>query len=298
MANSRLNKFHGNFSSWVEMADVYIDYFTLYTKAWIAFNAWFSSSYPNENTDIGILNKIKKEVNPFRKKIMYYLNGNDDSSKKFRCHIAKLHYELDRNPIPSLERKITFTNVILEKNTLPTKEEIITGRNYSYKIRVSYNHNANEGTQKVTTAVFDLRDANNAGRMNYNQNEWDIEELKNHPQFNLNKIAHRRVKKIVQQSIINCYNEINPLKPTNLLVEPKLKGINKVKTKPNGCLDMDSQNHIYFIDKPDKIISGLIGILYDLRNKLFHGEIEPSDDVQNIYREAYFILYTLIKSLN
>lgn len=297
MANNRLNKFHGNVSHWVEKAQIDTDYYIHFMKAWIAFNSWYSSSYPAENTDSAIFTKLKKEVNDFRSKILNLINSNTSEAIQFKKHIAQLHLELERNEIPSPERKITFANIVIEENTLPTCGCEVKGKNYTYKIKIDYNHSAINGQQKMSIQVFDLRDTNNQGRMNLNQNDWDISELKNHPQFKLPKIIHKTEKSKVQDALISCYNDINPQKPTNLLMPPKLKGRNKIKAIPENCIVMNCENHIYFINDANKISSGLISILYDLRNKLFHGEISPTYEIQAIYREAFFILNPLIKVL-
>lgn len=297
MATNRNDKFHGNISHWVSKAQIETDYFVHFIKAWIAFNSWYSSSYPTENTDSAIFTKLKKEVNDFRSKILNLLNSNSKEAIEFRLHIAKLHLELEKNEVPSPDRKITFTNIILEKNTLPSSSEEVKGKNFTYKIKVDYNHNAQVGDQKMLIQVLDLRDSNNPGRMNLNQNEWNIIELQNHPQFKLTKISHNTIKKKVQHTLLECYNAINPNRPFNLLVSPKLRGKYKVKAVPDNCIIMDQENHIYFHNEADKIVNGLITVLYDLRNKLFHGEICPTTEIQNIYREAYYIINPLIKVL-
>lgn len=297
MSTDRQNKFHGNVAHWITKAQIETDYFIHFIKAWIAFNSWYSSSYPAEITDNAIFTKLKKEVNDFRSKILNLLNSDKFEALEFKKHIAKLHLELERNEIPSPERKITFTNLVLEKNTLPSSDDFIKGKNFAYKVKIDYDHYAKDGTQKILIQVFDLRDSNNPGRMHLNQNEWDIDEMKNHQQFKLPKITHKTEKKKVQSALLKCYHKINPNKPSDLLLQPKLKGKHKTKAIPDNCIVMNADEHIYFINDPEKIASGLITILYDLRNKLFHGEICPTNEIQVIYREAFYILNPLIKIL-
>ncbi len=299
MATNRIDKFHGNVAAWKALADVQIDYFSQFVKAWIPFNAWFSTTYPNENTDREILSRIKKEVNPFRDKIIFYLNRTDAESLDFLNQIGKLHFELENNPIPSMERKLTFSNVVIDKNNLPSFDNWVRGRNYNYKVAISYNHSSGQGTQKVNVQVIDVMSTSNQGKMNLKQNDWDLEELKAHAQFRLTNITSAKARLEIQNEIINCYHQVNPLKPTNLVLLPVRRG--KLKPEyvaPPNSITIDADKKLYFINEPEKIAKGLIEILYNLRNVLFHGEISPSLEVQKIYKEAYYILYPLIKVLN
>ena len=42
---------------------------------------------------------------------------------------------------------------------------------------------------------------------------------------------------------------------------------------------------------------GLIEVLYNLRNALFHGEINPNGDANKVYGAAYHILRSVIECL-
>jgi hypothetical protein len=137
MSNNRIDKFHGNVPAWKCLAELQVDYFTQFIKAWIPFNAWFSTSYLNENTDREILTRIKNENNDFRNKMILYLTRTDSESLDFLNQVGKLHFELENIIIPSLERRITFTNVVIEKNTLPAYDNWIYGKGYKYKVKVS-----------------------------------------------------------------------------------------------------------------------------------------------------------------
>lgn len=299
MNNNRVDKFHGNVAAWKSIADIQIDYFTQYVKAWIPFNAWFSTTYQNENSDRDILSKVKKENNPFKDKIIQYLTRAGGDSESFKEHLCKLHYELEKNPIPSVSRCISFTRIILEKNLLPSFFNWVEGRGYKYKVIVTYNHSAVQGSQKINVQVMDVLVAVNQSKMNWNQNDWDIDELKEHSQYKLQNISRSKVRLEIQKEIINCYQQINPLKPTNLVIPPKRKNSRiPIFVEPENCIVINSEKKLYFDEDPEKIAKGLIEVLYNLRNALFHGEISPSDEVQKVYKEAYYVLYPLLKSLS
>lgn len=53
---------------WKALAD--IDYFTQFIKAWIPFNAWYMTYYPNLTTDRQAINEIKSTSNKFRDRLI------------------------------------------------------------------------------------------------------------------------------------------------------------------------------------------------------------------------------------
>jgi len=288
MNRKRVNKFHGNVAPWLNLAEV--DYFIHFVKAWIPFNAWFSTTYSTENQDREIINRIKHETNPFRDKIINYLTKNDPESQEFIKGIGKLHLALEKNIIPSQEYKISLTNVIISKNTLSDFSVVVNGHN----IKVTYNHSAQKGAQKINIKVIELKGY--SPKMDWSQNDWDIEELKGN--YDFKKIGKSTIRIKIQNAILKCYEEINPYKPTSLILPPKTKGKAILQyLAPENCIRVDTYKHVYLIDEPETIAKGLIEILYNLRNCLFHGEINPSVEIQTIYREAYFILNSIIKSL-
>lgn len=291
MANaSRVNKFHGNVSSWLKLADIQIEYFSQFAKAWIPFNAWFSTSYMMENNDRDIINRIKKETNDFRDKITTHLRLNDDESIFFLQTVGRLHLELERCNIPSIDNRISFTSVVIEKNS-KLKDDATTKGN-KYKVIVEYKPSAPPGTQKINVKVILLNGYK--VEWDWDQNDFDIEEIKKHNKFQ--NIGLLKDRQEIQSTIVAVYKEINPLKPSNLLVPPDKKKDGSYK-KPQNCIVIEQKNNLYFIDDPIKVAKALIEILYRLRNALFHGEINPTDEVQKVYKEAYHIMYTLIKTL-
>ena len=62
------NTFTSTKEEWKRLAD--IDYFGMFVKAYIPFNAWLSAYYPKLDMDRAKINAIKKEPNPFRNRII------------------------------------------------------------------------------------------------------------------------------------------------------------------------------------------------------------------------------------
>ena len=53
----------------------------------------------------------------------------------------------------------------------------------------------------------------------------------------------------------------------------------------------------YFVPNAVKVAQGLIEVLYNLRNALFHGEINPNGDANKVYGAAYHLLRRVIECL-
>ena len=80
-----------------------------------------------------------------------------------------------------------------------------------------------------------------------------------------------------------CYQEINPRKPVTLLT-------NDV----GHCIKIGSY---HFVNNADLIAKGVITVIYNLRNALFHGQIVPDRETQKVYEPAYHILSMLVEGL-
>jgi hypothetical protein len=121
---------------------------------------------------------------------------------------------------------------------------------------------------------------------------FDIDGLVSHQDF-------LRLTENQQINIRTCYEEINPSKPINLLIQdPKILQNIQDPIKQQKISDKYIQiGNFYFINDTDKLCKGIIEILYKLRNVLFHGEIVPDNDTNKVYEPAYHILYTLIQAL-
>src|ERR1700727_80897 len=92
------NNFVGNVQKWLAIADV--DYYILFVKSWIPFNAWYATSYPaHNNNDSLILNDIKSTSNIFRDRIIALLAGQNLESQRFRQYLAELHLQLEARSI-------------------------------------------------------------------------------------------------------------------------------------------------------------------------------------------------------
>lgn len=81
------------------------DYYIMFIKTWIPYNAWYMHNYYNEaegrTTDKAIISYIKNNNNVYKSKIISLITGNDQNSLKFKKYICELHYALEAHPIPN-----------------------------------------------------------------------------------------------------------------------------------------------------------------------------------------------------
>ena len=264
-----------NSEKWKSLAS--IDYFTLFIKAWIPFNAWYKNYYPQITTDREAINQIKKD-SKFRSKLISLLKDNSKEGTAFRYYIARLHWELERKHLFNKNCRITFEKIAIESNFNTTG-------------RVDYNsitYKVEKNKKEIKICVIGKKGQN---CFNYTQIDgFDLADLTSRQDFlDLSKTQQERLK--------FCYEQINPSKPTNLLIQnPDIIKKARDSTKKGKREWIEIGNYL-FINDEDKICKGIIEILYRLRNLLFHGEIVPDGDTNKVYEPAYQILYTLIQTL-
>ena len=260
------NPYLDNSNRWLALAE--IDYLTQFVKAWIPFNAWYMNMYPTLKRDRVIINEIKSNSNVFRDRIISLLNGTNNESILFKGQIAKLHQYLESHYIPNADKRITFQSINVETN--PVTSETLNFRRWIYKVELTHTGNAININSLVTNSL-------GITQYTYNQTKFDIENLTSH--LNTSSGLNKNQK----NCLVETYQKIDPKKPTNLISQNR-QGI--------------EAGDILLIDDSDKIVKGLIEIIYRLRNILFHGELIPNNDNKKVYEPAYHILKTLIQSLN
>ncbi|MHB2150141.1 hypothetical protein ACX8XP_13870 [Calditrichota bacterium LG25] len=258
------NVYTENAEKWRLLADV--DYITQFVKAWIAFNAWYKNNYRDLKTDREAIDAIKSPGNRFRDRLESLLKGSDNESKTVKNEISNLHYQLGRVIIRNRGEQISFENIIIEINS-KNQEQFMRNR-------VSYEVTRAPNNQKlITSRVIDIN--GNEKLFVEQTNGYNLEELKNNPQY-------QRLTTAQKNSLDSCYKEVDPKKPISLI------------SRDNRYIEIGSYR---FINDVDKICKGIIEILYLLRNSLFHGEIIPNRETNNVYEPAYHILHKLVEEL-
>lgn len=281
----KVNNFSGNVPTWLQLADLKIDYYTQFVKAWIPFNAWYTVSYHSDtlDTDRKILDEIKNKTNPLRDRIINLIIGSDNISREFRHLIGQLHGELEGHSIPNHDSKISFASIIICKNPNTSSNNTYRGLHY----KVNFNVTAPKTTKRLKCEIIKA-----SGAM---QNifleefyDWSMSDLLNHS-------SYKALSTEQKEKLRLCFEEVNPNKPTNIIVKPQVKSSGY--SKPPNSITIDSEKNLYFVDDVELVSKVIIEALYQLRCALFHGEINPTDTNQIIYEKAYNILKTLIQEL-
>jgi len=276
-----------NSEKWKSLASV--DYFTQFIKAWIPFNAWYKSYYTTLDTDRKAIDWLKTNSNKFRNKLISLLKDQGNDGISFRSRIAELHVELERKHIFNKGERITFEDISIESN--PTLAHSLTYNGCEYKVQKGIPNRSGE---------IDIFIYGKSGgiKFKYTQTQsFNIYELTCNLDF-------LKLSATQQTTLKTCYEQINPSKRINLLIRDpdiikrvKDRSDKQSKTGQSRTEEWIEVSNLLFVNDPDKICKGIIEILYNLRNVLFHGEIVPDNDTNKVYEPAYQILHTLIQAL-
>ena len=111
----------------------------------------------------------------------------------------------------------------------------------------------------------------------------------------------------LNRKVLNAPSLIKPLNFENVLIDYTQKSITtayieitiknaktitgKLKASVSG-IDLGD---LVFIDDSKKVFAGLFEIIYQIRCLLVHGDLEPTDDNQEIIKYCYLILFDLMK---
>lgn len=276
-------------NNWIDRADIVMDYYTLFIKAWIPYNAWYmhnfydETSTPRRDRDVAIISYINSTSNRYRDKIKSLLRGPDEASKLFRELLGNLHSELEANPIPDDENRISFSTVSLYKNNTKIYSQSIKQFVYFVEFRDSLPKDTKRWFLEVQ------KRSNNQTIHRVELFNWSMGELNNNLDFI--DIPDREKKK----QLTDAFLKINPRKPVTIVIPPVSRKSRLIR--PNNSMTIDAKKHIYFTNDFDLVSKGVVQLLYELRCKLFHGELDPIESNSGIYRFAYEIQKILIKEL-
>ncbi len=261
------------------------DYYIMFIKAWIPFNAWYMTNLYSEEEkrehDRDIIYHIMTNSNKFRDKIHAYLNSIDDDSLHFKEMIADLSSLLDKYPLPNIENQLSFSRVSIINNPNARKTGNVRVGKFTCTSRF-------DNTRPKTSARWILEVVKNS-----NTQTQGIIELHKCLDSELSQnLNYQSFDDSIKKGLRKSLNEINPNMVTS--VKHEKSGSKKI---PHDCIVMSKINHVYFINNTDYVARAIIRILYELRCKLFHGEIEPSDGYLEIYESAFHIQCILNNSI-
>lgn len=263
------NTFASTKNDWKRLAD--IDYFGMYVKAYIPFNAWMNINYEAEKTDRDKISAIRGNANPFKNKIVSLIEDDDQAGEDFRTWIGSLHAALEQARIYNKGNYISFTDIVFKNDS---SEYEYRKRQTVFRVQRVVD---DSGKTIVRVVIKSLSDG---------QILCD-EEFKDYI-CDIKKAAQQLKSKIPEKYLgvtLDCYKQIAPYVNKSLLaLKPKAKKVRR-------C------GRFKFVQETDAVAQGLISVFYKLRNALFHGEINPNDDANKVYGAAYHLLRRVIECL-
>lgn len=260
---------------WKEKAE--LDYIGPFVKAWAAFNAWYREETGSRSDRAG-LSFVRSQANPVRAATLPLLSPrqNDahgrpvpdtEAAQEFKLLLAELHsrleaYRLDVFQDNALEQ-ISFRAVCLR-------------RGVNLPISVAYNRHTYTVTKHSGVWRSTITRANGTEKIRIEQQEYDLEVLQLQPAF-VNTLSD-----VQRDQLRNIYRNANPRPLSNLLAgnEPPIVAGDIAFT----CTDID-------------LFSGIIEIIYAMRNALLHGELQPEEQAVRSYEPAYRIVMKFLDNI-
>ena len=243
-----------NQQQWRRLIEV--DWFGQYIKAWIAFNAWYRNSF-SLKYDWQIIAAIKDGESDICLRIENFLSGNGSVHKSFQANVADLHRLLSDTVIePSRSKRISFEKIEDYQHAKPVEE---WKNNMSYKIEIDIKE------KKRIVTITKSNGTNVLCKTIEKDASLDIQQL-------------TCLSNAQQRFLEELLNESTPVH-------------NLLNHHPDNYLEIGS---FRFIDNTNLIARAIIENLYQLRNALFHGEIVPNSETQEVYQPAYLILKSII----
>lgn len=269
---------------WLKRAEA--DYFMMFVKQWIPFNAWFMDFYQQANgttpNDRQAINYIKANGNVFRNKIVNMLNGHDARMDDFFFHLAHLHKELQSHPIFNRGNRVGLSNTHIADNTI-TSNVFDFGHN-TYKCE-----KVNLAGGGVQWNCIIMKKASHATLNQFSLPKWDLAVFEAHPDFLAIDDETKKAK------LRSCFMEINPKKPTDIILPMRMRAGSELP--PLNSIAINTNMKIYVINDAEKVSQVLIELFYILRCIIFHGVLEPKVAYYGIYEHAYHMMRILNEEL-
>lgn len=236
------------------------DYIGPFVKSWAAFNAWFRHSCGSTSDADGLL-YVTTQDNPVRNTAVPLLNKTktSDKAQKFKANIADLHerlsdYDLNKtDPKTGTVYTIRLTSVRVLNVGKPQKRQ-----HAQDQFLVQRSHGKWRSEIKRNGDV----------KFEFEQDEWDIDELVTFGKFT--KLSQTR-----RSYLQATYTAADPCPLLDL---------------SSGDADELPIGDVAFKCTEQELFSGLVRVLYDMRNSLLHGELVPNETALRCYEPAYWLL--------
>lgn len=249
-------------------AETSFNYILQYVLRWIPFNTWYIKNSGHEK-DRDALNSYKSVPdNGIYNRINYLIHDkNDFDAVSFRHYLVALDELLELHVINELR----FQYVDMGQNTQNDVQHISDG----WSLRITRYKEATDGHPKnqVEMVMENLADRTQ---------KYVVRIKKHDAQMLHDSVSFSQLPKKRQRMIDQHFQEVSP----NIIVDIKKCKTNKIKIG----------NHKYLND--DKALSAaIIDLLYEMRCKAAHGEVDINENVRKAYNYAYNMLDIITKTL-
>lgn len=277
-----------NISQWIAASEP--DFFMMFIKAWIPFNAWYMKNYYSEDdkrtSDRDIMDYMKgaKPGNePYKDRIVKLLRGSTTEAVSFQNYLAALHFELRAHPIPNVDEAISFCQVCIISEK-PDDYAPIAIDEFTYTARQDILLPKN--SPRWMLEVIDTAAKETVYMVKIHKPS--LHELVQNDEFIALPLDKQR------EGLKQALNMVSPNRTDNLVLK-EYQG--EVKDLPTDSYLIGETKKVCLVDNKDKIARAVIQILYELRCKLFHGELAPTSDYKKVYEYAFYLQRMLIKNL-
>ncbi len=254
--------------NWINKAEP--DYYTMFIKAWIPFNAWYFNEYSTTKDSVA-LEKVRNTSNKIRNRIVALIQNQDNEAKNFRYNLGQLHFQLESRTIINYGKNVSFEKITLE-GFIPQATTDTDRKGNIYKAIP----NLTTGYKAI------IIDKNNRTIFDKTFNPYSMTN------FLLENQYISLPNDGIKEKIRICFANINPEKAISLISKSKIK---------SEFIVLDADSKIHFINDTETIAKALLQILYTLRCLLFHGTLDPTETNHPIYEHAFNILKPIIKEL-
>ena len=194
-----------------------------------------------------------------------------------------INYELENHPIPNYIDKISFSHICIEDNVNQTVS--LNFRKYTFK--GEYDKSKPRTTPRWKFEVIENKSLKTLYSIELFK--CSLTELLSNANYKI--ISSDDIKKGIE----NCLKDIDPHKKISIVADLKIAQGRKFRQPKNSITIKEGK--LYFRNNIEDVSKAIIQILYELRCKLFHGEIEPNNANLGIYEQAFYIQRMLIKEL-
>lgn len=248
----------------------YINYPLLYVQRWIPFNAWYSTVIDGKKDSDAISSFKINTDNKLYEVIKQYLKHTKDDfyGIEFCFHLSCLDDLLVSNVFPNSEERICFGETKIRQND--KRESTFKQDGVAYKVERDAE---GKPRRSVSVIIQDIKTTKVKHTICIPKH--DVALMKN-------ELKTAKVAKNEQKVVWKLFKEVEP----TITVD--------VKETKLGVLKIGKKK---FTSDLNSLCSSIVDVLYNLRCKAVHGEIDLDNVSCLIYEHAYFILECILRKL-